>query len=403
MGQSRTKSLSIFCMSKIPKNLMIYIHYPYCSVICNYCNFTKFPLPDKKPDFYKPALLKELDFEIKELREARNLTSIYFGGGTPSLAEPKMIGDIISTIMHNFPSSEPEITLEVNPGKITREKLREFKMVGVNRLSLGIQALNDGDLKFFGRDHRKRDALELVEFAHSIFNNISMDFIWARPGQSVKDWSLELEEILGLQAKHLSLYQLTLEKGTKLFRQVSENKIVLPGDDECADLYQITRELAGKEYKQYEVSSFCKEGYHSRHNVGYWKGYDYIGVGPGAHGRKSVNNQHFRTRRLASPSRWSRQIETLENGRQSIELIPNIEFQKEILVFGLRMIQGIDGKEYKEITGENLENVVDLNELEMMERLGLVNAERKDAHISNLTLSFHGLAVSDSILCKILK
>ena len=354
-----------------------------------------------KTGFYRKSILQELEFELLGTSD-RILTSIYFGGGTPSLAKPKLIQDIIEAITSKFQNCAPEITLEVNPGKITKDKLMDFKSAGINRLSLGIQSLNDEALEFFGRNHRRQDALELVNDAHSIFNNISMDFIWGRPMQTLNDWELELNQIVKLGASHLSLYQLTVEKGTKLHRLAQDGKVIIPDNDQSANLYELTRELTSKSYNQYEISSFSKIGFESKHNTGYWRGYDYIGVGPGAHGRISISDQNYRTQRLTSPSRWSKQIELKGHGRKSMEPILHADYCKELLVFGLRMVQGVDVLEFEKSTGQTIESIINIQELEILEDINMVDIERFGDQLANLRLTYQGLAVSDAILCKIL-
>ncbi|KAI8898286.1 hypothetical protein BC833DRAFT_590505 [Globomyces pollinis-pini] len=290
--------------------ISIYVHYPYCTSKCTYCNFNKYTLPANLNYLrLEKAYLTDLTHDLSELDQTKQtINSIYFGGGTPSLAKPTLVENILKLLFIdlNFkPAVDLEVTLEANPTRLEAQSLKDFKAAGVNRLSLGIQSLDNDDLKFFGRDHNVNEALQAITLAQSLFENVSLDFIWGRPGHTTDQWELELSQILSFGANHLSLYQLTVENGTPLAKLASKssNRNLFPCEDTLVDMFQLTQELTQRGgYGQYEVSSYAKDGLssnRSKHNQGYWNGNDYIGIGPGAHGRLfKADNIRYRTYRV---------------------------------------------------------------------------------------------------------
>jgi putative oxygen-independent coproporphyrinogen III oxidase len=291
----------------------LYIHYPYCLKLCNYCNFNKYLLKDN------PKLLDAFLAEIHHYKNTyftSSFSSIYFGGGTPSLASPKFIEAILS----NLNLKNIEVTLEVNPSTVDYKKLLDFKLAGINRISLGIQALNDKDLLFFNRDHTVENAIKTIDIVSKVYDNYSLDFIWARPEQSFEEWKNELLKIVQLGAPHLSLYQLTVERGTLL----SKLNIQLPSENKIADLYDLTRQITKEHgYLQYEASSFEKKqnGFKSQHNQSYWNGNDYVGLGPGAHGRIHIEGKRFKIINIPSPDLWTSECLLNGNGiRKKVEM-----------------------------------------------------------------------------------
>jgi oxygen-independent coproporphyrinogen-3 oxidase len=337
--------------------------------------------------------LKDLEYDLARA-DIKEFDSIYFGGGTPSLAPFKFFQAILERA-----GSVREITLEVNPIQITPEKLKAWKNVGINRLSLGVQALDDKALLFFGRDHNSRDALRSIEMALSVFDNVTCDFIWGRPHQSVSDWELELDRVVRLGIPHLSLYQLTVERGTRLFKDCEKKLVKLPSEDELANMYEITRDITLKHgMSQYEVSSFCVPGFESLHNSSYWGGSDYIGVGPGAHGRFTVNSLRVRTIRIPSPQLWSASIEGSGRGiRKEIPMSVN-EVAHDLIVFGLRSTQGIQYKQFRSITGMDLDSFLDMRRVKE-----LIHDKFLERNETSLRASRKGIALSDRILLEILR
>ena len=362
-------------------------------------------------DSFNSNIQKELSYELerrKHLNQGKDsLISVYFGGGTPSLATPGLVEKSMEVFDKFGYRDIKEVTLEANPTGLDLDLLNAFKSAGINRLSLGVQSLHDNDLKFFNRDHNVKDATRGIEMALQIFNNTSLDFIWGRPNQSLQDWTKELDLVTLFGSKHLSLYQLTVERGTKLYHQVSQDKsVTMPDDDEMADLFELTRsKLKSAGYDQYEVSSFAKsKEFQSQHNIGYWSGRDYIGVGPGAHGRLLRGNKRFRTYRTMSPSLWSDQINILGHGIQKEKVIDDGEMQNELVLVGLRQAKGIDGAEFLLMTGATLDDILDWNEIKTLKEINLITtAANSRGQLENIKCTFDGLAVADKIAARILK
>jgi oxygen-independent coproporphyrinogen-3 oxidase len=373
--------------------------------ICNYCNFNKFIKPQSRniDDVYEKALIKDITNTFEQIG-SRNITSIYFGGGTPSLAPPKLIRNVIESISKYSVEFRPEITLEVNPGQQI-SSLSDFKAAGINRISMGIQSLDNKTLEFFGRDHRKLDAIKAVSTAKATFDNISLDFIWGRPFQSVKNWELELQEILELEANHLSLYQLTVEKGTDLHLKVQHRKVEMPNEDEMADLYEVTRQMAMQHgYHQYEISSFSTfPKFRGVHNLGYWRGLDYVGFGPGAHGRYHYNGTCYETVSIASSSRWTECILQGKSSHQRFNVLEPLDFFRQCIVFGLRMVNGVDFSAPWASDIGDIGNIINIDEVVRMEELGLLQVERDTNGVyTKICPTYQGLAVADQIILKIL-
>jgi len=267
----------------------------------------------------------------KDVIQNRPIKSIFFGGGTPSLMEPYVVKGIIDTLA---PRQEIEITLEANPTSIETQKFKDFKDAGVNRISIGIQALNDKDLKFLGRTHSAKEALQALEIGVSIFDNVSFDLIYARPGQTLEQWAQELEQALSYDTKHLSLYQLTIEENTPFYQQHKKGYFHLPNDDVSTDQYLLTSEKAlEKGLAQYEVSNYAKPGYESQHNLSYWNYRDYLGIGPGAHSRLTIEGEKWGIEQIKSPSVW---LKSLKEQRTKIN-----DVLTEKLMMGLRLKKGI--------------------------------------------------------------
>ena len=262
------------------------------------------------------ALVNDLEFSLKRNQKPFVIKSVYFGGGTPSLARPQLISTVLETIARCATmEGGVEVTLEANPTEAA--SLEAFRDAGVDRVSLGVQSLSVIDLRFMGRDHSVRQSLVAIEAAKKVFRNVSLDFISARPGQTVLKWSRELEDIVALDPNHLSIYQLTVERGTPLFSLVQEGKVVIPDNELLADLFEYTQDyLSSNGFEQYEVSSYSRDGdSRSIHNQNYWKGLSYIGVGPGAHGRvRHSDGTATRTYRINDPKEWISQCLSAGNG-----------------------------------------------------------------------------------------
>ncbi|KXV47969.1 coproporphyrinogen III oxidase, partial [Gluconobacter japonicus] len=289
------------------------------------------------------------------------LRSIFFGGGTPSLMAPETVAALIEDA-HRLFDAEPdlEITLEANPTSVESGKFSAFRQAGVNRVSLGVQSLRDDALKMLGREHSAGQAIQALETARSLFPRISFDLIYARPGQSDADWENELSTALDLVADHLSLYQLTIEPGTKFEALHRRGELTLPDSDDAARLYDLTSETAARHgLLPYEVSNYARPGAESRHNLTYWRYADYIGIGPGAHGRLTLDDTLYATRRHRAPEPWAERVEKTGSGSTDETALSPEEKGREALLMGLRLSEGINETRFAHRTGRALEDCVD--------------------------------------------
>lgn len=291
---------------------------------------------------WSTALIKELRHWAAQLAP-RPLTSIYFGGGTPSLAPPTLIRSLINEAEQLFGfSGALEVTLEANPHEATAERLRAFADASVNRVSLGVQSFDDEALKFLGRDHDGKAARHAIKIAADIFERLTFDLIYARPGQSLDDWRAELSEALAFSPSHLSLYQLTIEPGTAFAKAVDAGRWTPASEDECAAHYDLAQEMtATSGLHAYEVSNHASPGAESRHNLLYWRGQDYIGIGPGAHGRVVVKGQRRATRTYLNPTRYLAAVDQTGHGCEGVETLSAEDILTERLSMGLRLTEGI--------------------------------------------------------------
>lgn len=288
--------------------LSLYIHWPFCKSKCPYCDFNSHVRERIDEAAWQRALLAELGY-WGERTQGRKLASLFFGGGTPSLMPPALTAALIETAQKYWTCDNPEITLEANPTSVEAQKLKDFHAAGVTRLSLGIQALNDADLKALGRQHSATEALAALDLAASIFPRFSFDLIYARPEQTVKAWEAELRRALGFGATHMSLYQLTIEPGTQFATLHQRGDLVTPDEETGAALYELTQSLMGKAgLPAYEISNHAKPGHECRHNLTYWRYCDYVGIGPGAHGRVTLDGVKQATRTHRAPEEWLERV-----------------------------------------------------------------------------------------------
>jgi len=339
----------------------LYIHWPFCQAKCPYCDFNSHVSASISQPDWQAAYLSELDRVAAETGD-RVLGSIFFGGGTPSLMDPGVVDAILTRVRKSWRvTNSLEITLEANPTSVEAGRFEGYRQAGVNRVSMGIQALNDPDLKRLGRLHTVSEAMQAFEIARKKFDRISFDLIYARQDQSLADWTDELTRALDLAADHLSLYQLTIEEGTAFGQRFAAGGLKgLPDDDLSADMFLTTQELTDAAgLSAYETSNHAREGAASLHNLVYWRGGDYLGVGPGAHGRITVQNQRFATDTLLSPQAWLDQVHTTGSGEHSRQVVPNDEQAIEYLMMGLRLAEGIDLNRYSDLA----EKPLDTNDL----------------------------------------
>lgn len=336
----------------------LYVHWPFCQSKCPYCDFNSHVSAQVDQNAWLEALQAEIKRLATETR-GRFLRSIFFGGGTPSLMLPKTVDGIISEAARHWSfANDIEITLEANPTSVEAGKFRDFRQCGVNRVSVGVQALNDPDLRLLGRMHSAKEAMLAIEMARNTFDRFSFDLIYARQNQTLQDWAAELGLALQLAGDHLSLYQLTIEQGTVFGSRFELGQLRgLPSDDIAADMYNLTQELCeAAGMPAYEVSNHARTNGASRHNIIYWKGGDYLGIGPGAHGRiTNDEGQRHATVCYSSPSEWMTAVQTRQNGESSRELLTLTDRAAEMLVMGLRIDDGIDLDNLAMLAGKDLD------------------------------------------------
>jgi oxygen-independent coproporphyrinogen-3 oxidase len=341
-------------------DLALYIHWPFCLSKCPYCDFNSH-VREKIPQTRMVAALRqELAFEAARIGP-RSLTSIFFGGGTPSLLDPDNVAHLIADAQKYFtPAENIEITLEANPTSIEAGRFAGYRAAGVNRVSIGVQSFDEAALKFLGREHSAGQAIAAIELAQKIFPRLSFDLIYARPGQTESLWREELHTALSLAADHLSLYQLTIEEGTKFHTLHARGEFALPEEDTAAALYDATAEAAAKfGLAQYEISNYAKPGGESRHNLAYWRYQDYLGIGPGAHGRLTLDDTRFSASRHRAPEPWADLVERLGTGTTHEDKISSPDQAREALLMGLRLTEGILLQRFLSRTGVALRDAVD--------------------------------------------
>ncbi len=351
--------------------LALYIHWPFCLAKCPYCDFNSHVRETIDQRRFAAALRTELAWEAARLGR-RPLASIFFGGGTPSLMEPATVAALIGDATRLFePAPDLEVTLEANPTSVEAARLAAFRDAGVNRVSLGVQSLEDDALQMLGRQHSAAQAIAALEVARATFPRLSFDLIYARPGQEDAAWRAELHRALGLAADHLSLYQLTIEPGTQFEALHRRGEIVLPDADDAARLYEATGEEAARfGLLAYEVSNYARPGAESRHNLAYWRYGDYAGIGPGAHGRVSVDGALLATRRHRAPEPWAALVERQGHGTTREEPVAPVERAREALLMGLRLAEGIEAARFAARTGVALADAVDAEVLGMAAEAG---------------------------------
>lgn len=366
-----------------PMPMAIYIHWPFCKAKCPYCDFNSHVREGVEQDRWRKALLAELRHFAACVPD-RSVQSIFFGGGTPSLMAPQTASALIEEIHRLFRvAGDVEITLEANPTSTEASAFRAFREAGVGRVSLGLQALNDADLKFLGRQHSATEALEALAIARDIFSRHSFDLIYARPGQNVAAWEKELSQALTYSNGHLSLYQLTIEEGTAFHHAYHRQKqFTLPSEDEAAEMYELTQALCEAHgLPAYEVSNHAAPGQESRHNLAYWRGYDYLGIGPGAHGRiTDAHGERVATLTLKSPERWLESVEKHGHGLESETPLSRQEVTEERVMMGLRIRDGIEVASFHRQTGRSVDEALNARALALMLDKGLLT--RSETHLA---------------------
>jgi putative oxygen-independent coproporphyrinogen III oxidase len=335
----------------------VYIHWPFCLSKCPYCDFNSHVrhAPPDEARFVR-AFANEIAATAARTGP-RTVSSIFFGGGTPSLMQPATVAAILDAVgKHWTVAPDVEVTLEANPTSVEATRFRGYRAAGVNRVSLGVQALDDKALASLGRLHTAREALDAVAIARSVFDRYSFDLIYARPGQTPAAWSEELKRAIGEAAEHLSLYQLTIEAETPFFALHKSGKLVVPDEDSARTLYDTTQEVcAAAGLPAYEISNHARPGAECRHNLIYWRAQEYAGIGPGGHGRLDIAGQRHATATEKRPEAWLMRVEANGNGLITDELLTREEMADEYLLMGLRLAEGIDLARYTAVAGRPLE------------------------------------------------
>jgi putative oxygen-independent coproporphyrinogen III oxidase len=346
-------------MTAMDEAFGVYIHWPYCAAKCPYCDFNSHVRRELSEERYLGAVLRELA-HFAALAPKRVVSSVFFGGGTPSLMEPATAGRVLDAIAGQWTlAPDAEITLEANPSSVEAGRFADFRSAGINRVSLGVQSLNDDELRFLGRLHDAAEARAAIDIAHTHFDRVSFDLIYARPGQTPAAWRAELTDALSLAAGHLSLYQLTIEPGTAFHRLHAAGKLHVPKDDDAAILFELTQELsAAAGLPAYEISNHARPGEEARHNLLYWRYGEYAGVGPGAHGRiamseggPAMSGARLATSAERDPAQWAALVAAHGHGLTGYESLSRLEEAEEMLLMGLRLNDGFSLERLERRTG----------------------------------------------------
>jgi len=340
--------------------LALYIHWPFCRSKCPYCDFNSHVRESIDEGRWRRALVAELGHYAAETA-GRPIASIFFGGGTPSLMAPETVASVLERARGLWPvAAEVEITLEANPNSVEAERFGALAAAGINRVSLGIQALDEHALKFLGRAHGLAEAYGAIELARRSFGRFSFDLIYGRPGQSVEAWERELAHAIGLAGEHLSVYQLTIEPGTAFAAAHARGDFVMPDEETEATLYESTAALLeSAELPAYEISNHARPGAECRHNLAYWRYRDYVGVGPGAHGRLSIGSEKVATRQRRVPETWLAAVESKGHGTEERFALDQEARRAELVMMGLRLVEGIPRERFENELGLSVETALD--------------------------------------------
>ena len=335
----------------------VYVHWPFCLSKCPYCDFNSHVRHTAiDEDRFARAFAREIETTAGRV-PGRDVSSIFLGGGTPSLMQPRTVGAILDAIGKHWRIADgAEVTLEANPTSVEATRFAGYRSAGVNRVSLGVQALDDASLKELGRLHTAREALDAVKIARRAFQRYSFDLIYARPGQTPEMWADELKLAIAEAAEHLSLYQLTIEEGTPFFALHAAGKLKTPDEATARALYDVTQEVcAAHGLAAYEISNHAREGAQCRHNLVYWRAKEYAGIGPGAHGRLDIGAVRHATATEKRPEAWLMRVEAGGHGVVTDDLLNSEERADEFLLMGLRLAEGIDPKRYEALSGRPLD------------------------------------------------
>lgn len=373
--------------------LALYIHWPFCVSKCPYCDFNSHVRESVDHDGWLAALLADMAHEAA-LTAGRPLTSIFFGGGTPSLMPPATVATLITAAEQYWGFADNiEITLEANPSSVEAARFVDLAAAGVNRVSLGLQSLDDAALAFLGRAHSVAESLDALTIAQRHFNRVNIDLIYARPDQTAAQWKAELQQAIAFGTDHMSLYQLTIEPGTRFETMVRTDQFVPADDDESAALYDLTQALTtAAGIPAYEISNHARPGSESRHNLSYWRYDDYIGIGAGGHGRRL----NFATQRHKKPENFLTSVARNRHGIASEEALDPATRATEALLMGLRLAEGIDLNRLSQRTGVARDALLDLSAVDRIASLGLIAWDGE-----HVTVTLKGMPLLDAILPEI--
>jgi putative oxygen-independent coproporphyrinogen III oxidase len=370
----------------------VYVHWPFCLSKCPYCDFNshvRHAAVDEER--FVRAFAREIATTAERIGP-RTVTTAFLGGGTPSLMQPQSVGRILDAIARHWSvAADVEVTLEANPSSVEAARFRGYRAAGVNRVSIGVQSLDDAALKALGRLHTAQEALGAVEVARTTFERMSFDLIYARPGQTIAAWKAELQRALAHAGEHLSLYQLTIEPDTPFAALHASGRLVIPDEDAARALYDLTQELCtASGLPAYEVSNHARPGAECRHNLIYWRGEEYAGIGPGAHGRLDIDGQRHATATERRPEAWLVQVEAVGHGLVTDDILLREERADEYLLMGLRLAEGVDLARYAAIAGRPLEQ----EQIDKLVALGFIETDRH----GRLRVTRAGFPVLDAVV-----
>jgi oxygen-independent coproporphyrinogen-3 oxidase len=380
-------------------NFGLYIHWPFCLSKCPYCDFNSHVREKIDEKRWEKALLKEME-GLGEKTQGRLLKTVFFGGGTPSLMRPGTVETILSSLSRYWQIDKGlEVTLEANPNSIEASKFKDFRSSGINRVSIGIQSLQDQSLRFLGRSHGRKEALEALKIAQTFFDRFSFDLIYARPDQSLVEWEKELREGLSYAGDHLSLYQLTIEPGTAFHKLYLRGELTLPEGDMAADFYEKTQEIMeNKGLPSYEVSNHAAKGQECQHNLLYWRYEDYGALGPGAHGRLNLNGLRRSFKNIKAPELWLEAVEAKGQGVDEEVFLSQEEQFVEMMMMGLRLKEGIQKERIKHLMAKEIDELIPLSVLETLQEEGFI-----DFSGAMIKATKKGLQCLNAVLAELLK
>ena len=361
------------------KNISIYFHWPFCESKCPYCDFNSHVRKEINHRQWLLGYLKNIENWKKKLPHSK-IQSVYFGGGTPSLMNPRSISIILEKLYKNFfLSDDIEISLEANPSTVEKRKFKDFSSIGVNRISIGVQSFNDNDLKRLGRKHSANDAIKAIDIAKSSFYNVNFDLIYGRQFQNLSEWEKELEFALSLESQHLSLYQLTIEKGTTFRNLYNAGKLKgLPSPELSRRFFITNNKLCKKRnFNSYEISNFAKNKFECVHNLNYWRCGNFIGIGPGAHGRFEYKRSRFSYKNIMNPENWLEKSLTSKNPIQKLKEISRLEQFEELIMMGLRTSEGINLNNIQKKTDISL----NIDKIDYLKKSKFISLKNKNLHL----------------------